>query len=170
MKTSSVPSTPSKPFITPEIRREKSKRARHESIFRSTKSKTDKENYKAQSKIVSKMITVSRRKYFRTFISACSEQPRKLWSAFDNLLSRKPPPTLPNTISTSTLAASFLKFFNDKITKLCFVLPSPASAPTHVLHPPPPFPPPPLLNLSPASQEEVRHVILSSSNSTCPLD
>jgi len=170
LKTSSCPSTPSKPFITPEIRREKSKRSRLESIFRSTKSQTDKENYKAQARVVSKMITASRRQYFRTFISSCSQQPRKLWSAFNNLLSRKPPPTLPNAASSSTLADSFLKFFNDKITKLCSVLPSPASVPTHVLHPPPPFPPPPLLNLSPASQDEVRRVILSSSNSTCPLD
>ena len=170
LKTSSCPSTPSKPFITPEIRREKSKRSRLESIFRSSKSQTDKDNYKAQARLVSKMITASRRQYFKTFISTCSQQPRKLWTAFNNLLSRKPPPTLPNLTSSSTLADSFLNFFNDKITKLCSVLPSPASVPIHVLHPPPPFPPPPLLNLQQASQEEVRRIILCSSNSTCSLD
>jgi len=112
-------SRPHKPFLTPEIKHEKSKRSKLETIFRKNRTPQNDANFKEQSKIVSKLISAARRTYFRNLIATCSQQPRKLWKTLGNLLCRKPPPSLPNSTCTSTLASAFLQFFDNKITDLC---------------------------------------------------
>ena len=169
-KTTSCLSRPHKPFITPEIKNEKSKRSRLETIFRKNRTPQNESNFKEQSKIVSKLISASRRTYFRNLIATCSQQPKKLWKTLGNLLCRKPPPSLPNSTCPSSLASAFQQFFDDKILNLCarFIPLTPALVQN--LNPPPPTAPPPLSNFSPATTLEVRNAILSSSDSTCSLD
>ena len=93
------------PFVIPEIKKEKSKRSGLEAIFRKNQTPQNETNFKEQSKVVSKLISADRRTYFRNPIATCSQQPRKLWKALDNLLHRKPPPSLPNTTCPSSLAS-----------------------------------------------------------------
>jgi len=88
LKTITCPTRPSKPFITSEIRAEKSKRSKLESIFRKNRSPLNKDNFSAQAHKVAKMITVARRTYYRSLVLACSHQPKKLWAALNSLLSR----------------------------------------------------------------------------------
>ena len=166
-KTVSCSSRPRKPFITPEIISEKKKRSKLETIYRRSKTPANLHNFKIQSKHVSKLITTSRRSFYRSFITNSSDNPRKLWSAFDGLLSRKLPPSLPTSLSNSTLASSFLKFFNDKITKLCSSFPVSSSMSPHLN---PPSPPPSLTSFASVTQQEVHAAILSSSNASCCLD
>ena len=167
-KTVTCPSNNSKPFITEEIRKQKSKRSRLETKYRNSRTDEDKVTFNKQSRYVAQMITKSRRTYYRNLIVRCSDQPKKLWSALDALLSRTIPPSLPSFTSASNLASSFLQFFNDKITKLCTSLPTfPTSQSPHT---PPLVPPPQLTVFTPATSDEVRRLILSSSNATCPLD
>ena len=85
----------------------------------------------------------------------------------NSLLSRTLPHNLPTFSSASDLANSFLNFFNDKITKLSASL---SSIPLVSPHCPPPVPPPSLLQFLPATTAEVKHVILTSSSTTCSLD
>jgi hypothetical protein len=169
LKTITCNSKPQKPFITPHILSEKAKRSKLETIYRRSRSPADLLNYKTQSRNLSKLITSARRSYFRSVISNHRNQPRKLWSALSSLLSRDIPPSLPSSLSSSTLATSFLQFFEDKISKLCS-----AFTPNTLSHTSPhlnPTSPPPLLcNLSSASPDEVKHAILASSDSTCNLD
>src|SRR3989442_13612497 len=114
-------------------------------------------------------ITTARRSYYRTLISLSSNQPKKLWASLDSLLSRKISPPLPTSPSPSLLATSFLNFFGDKIAKLRSTLDSfPASLTSP--HLPSPSPPPSLSTFSPATIDEVRSAILSSSDATCSLD
>jgi len=169
-KTTSCLSRPHKPFITPEIKIAKSKRSRLESIFRKNRTPHNDAQFKEQSKLVSKLISAARRTYFRNLIATCSQQPRKLWKALDNLLCRKPPPSLPNSTCPSSLASAFLQFFDDKITNLCARFTPLTPALVHTLNLPPPVAPPPLSDFQPATTLEVRNAILSSSNSTCSLD
>ena len=90
-----------------------------------------------------------------------------LWSALNSLLSRNIPSCLPSFSCASTLAASFLKFFDDKISLRCSKLPPPAIPPTDQA----PITPPPLLSsFAPSTEEEVRRVIMFSSDSSCDLD
>ena len=171
-KAVSCSSLPRKPFITPEIKAEKAKRSKLETLFRKNKFTSNrdsyKENFKQQAKKVTKLITAARRTYFRSLISSLHKQPKKLWSALDSLLSRKSPHCLPTSLSPSHLAASFLQFFEDKVTSLCSAFPSISS--TSPVHSTPPTPPPPLSSFQPATEAEVRAAILSSSNATCTLD
>ena len=77
------------------------------------------------------------------------------------------PSCLPSFSCASTLSASFLKFFNDKISLLCSKLPPPAISPTDQA----PITPPLLLSsFAPSTEEEVRGVIMFSSDSSCDLD
>ena len=158
-----------KPFITEEIRLQKAKRSKLETIFRRTRQPADLLNLKTQSKHLAKLITSARRSHFKTLISDFADQPKKLWSCLNSLLSRHAPTTLPSTDSTkpSTLASSFLDHFRDKITKLSASFPP---MPTFMPDPlPTPFPPV-LSHFAPATTAEVQAAINKSSNSSCTLD
>ena len=169
LKTISCSFKSCKTFITDDIITEKRKRSKLETIYRKTKTSTNKDNFLAQAHIVKKLITKSRSSYFRTLISNCCKQPKKLWSAFDALLSRKSPPCLPNCNSSSELASLFLNYFGDKIVMLCSKLENISSS--HVSpHSLPNVPPPLLCSFVPATTDEVKAAIFSSSNASCSLD
>ena len=115
------------------------------------------------------MVTSAKSSYFRKMISENQSCPKKLWGTLDSLLGRSIPKSLPSTDSPSALASSFLKFFEDKITKLCCSIPSSvnstgSSVPSNLPKPPK------ISNFEPASVEEIRHLILSSTDSSCSLD
>src|SRR2546426_3896435 len=122
LKIIPYPSQQRKPFFTNDILKEKTKRSKLETIYRRNKTPANKANFKNQARFLNKLITASRRSYFRNLISSCTSQPKKLWSALNSLLSRKPPPCLPTFTDPSQLASSFLNFFGDKITRLCATL------------------------------------------------
>jgi len=166
LKTVSCVARTHKPFITEEIRKEKSKRSKLETLYRRTHSPINFHNFKTQSRLVAKLITSSRRTYFKSLISNSAKQPKKLWSALNSLLSRSSPNILPSTSSPASLATSFCDFFSDKITKLSATFPSNAALPQDSNS----FPYPCLSNFSPASSDEVRTIILNSPNATCSLD
>ena len=168
LKSVSCPSLSRKPFITPAIRTEKSKRSKLETIYRRTRSPKDLLNFKKQSRTLHKLIATSRQTYYRSLIATNEFHPRILWSTLNSLLSRSIPLSLPSFSSPSALAASFLQFFDDKITALCSKLP-----PISALNAPnlqPPLPPLPLSSFSPATSDEVRNAILRASDSTCSSD
>jgi hypothetical protein len=169
LKSISFQSKIRKPFITDEIVKAKSIRSKLETIWRKQKSDENKKKFKTQAKIVNKLITKSRRNYYRELISNCANQPKKLWSAIDALLSRTTPPVLPSCNSPSLLACSFLKFFSDKISILCSKFPNTPLS-DEFLHPTPSQPPKIITEFIPANPEEIRAAILASSNATCSLD
>ena len=115
------------------------------------------------------MVTTAKSSYFRNMILQNQNSPKKLWATLDSSLGRTIPKSLPSTNSPSALATSFLNFFEDKITKLCRTIPSNViSTDTTV---PSNMPKPPLLsNFEPASLEEIRNLILFSTDSSCSLD
>ena len=166
MKTVSCKSKPDKPFITQEIREQKAKRARLETIYRKTKTQAHKDAYKAQAHHVTKLITTARREYYRNLIVNQATKPRKLWNTLNTLLSRAPRLTLPTSDSALSLASTFLTFFGDKISKLQSALPVSLMSP----HITPPVQPPLLSEFTPATTTEVRAAILASSDATCSLD
>src|SRR5678815_192505 len=153
VKSVTCSSRPHKPFITEEILSEKSKRSKLETIFRRSKTPESQTNFKLQAKKVAKLISTAKRTYYQTLISQCAKKPKKLWSTLQSLLSLNPPSVLPTSISSSTLATSFLNFFNQKIIKLCSsFVPNTNLSP----HFPPPSMPPVLEEFSLATSNEVR--------------
>ena len=85
----------------------------------------------------------------------------------NSLLSRNAPAVLPNALSHSSLATNFLKFFDQKITKLCSAFTSNHNVSPHI---DPLLAPPHLSSFSPASTDEVKIAILKSSKASCDLD
>lgn len=166
LKVVSVPTRPSKPFITPEIRREKAIRSHLESRYRKTKSLSDLTTYKQQARLVKKLITSSRRNYFRHLIANSKDNPRKLWSSLNSLLLRTKTFSLPVHSCPSTLASSFLSFFKDKIS----LLNSRPRADNISPHSSSPDFVPTLSKFEPTNETEVKAAILSSSDSSCVLD
>ena len=166
LNTISFKATPDKPFITAEIKSQKAKRSRLESIYRKTRTQESHDRFKEQSHVVTKLITKAKREHFRTLIADQATQPRKLWKSLNSLLSRTSHRTLPASSSSSSLASNFLTFFSDKISKLQSSLPATNISP----HITPPVLPPVLSSFSPATTEEVKAAILSSSNASCSLD
>src|SRR5277367_3692247 len=156
-----------KPYITPEILREKTKRSTLETIYRRCKTELNKTNFKTQAKNVAKMIAASKRSFYRTLISKNSNNQKRLWPVLNTLLSRTLPPSFPAFNSASNLAESFLSFFQAKVTKLASSFPSTVSS---SMHHPPPIPPLSLPEFVPATVTEVKCIILSLSNATCELD
>src|SRR5207253_1629919 len=70
LKTITCPSQQRKPFITDDILKEKAKRSKLETIYRRNKTPANKANFKNQARFLNKLITASRRSYFRNLISA----------------------------------------------------------------------------------------------------
>ena len=166
LKTINCPLNVRKPFVTPEILKAKSVRSRLEKIYRRSKSSSDRDKFKSQSRLVAK-ITEAKKNYYKELISKSTSNPRKLWSCLNSLLHRSSSSSaVPLSSSPSSLASSFLQFFSDKIIKLQASIISDGTSP-HC----DPFSPPPILSHFPlASEAEVRSAILHSSDSTCSLD
>src|SRR6188768_860423 len=154
-------------FYHPLILEEKSNRSKLETLYRRHRTTSTLNDFKIQSRLVSRLIANSKRSYYRNIISLCSKQPKKLWSTMNSLLFRNTPAVLPNALSHSTLATSFLNFFEQKITKLCSAFTSSHNVSPHT---DPPIIPPRLSSFSPASTDEVKTAILKSSNASCDLD
>lgn len=167
LKTISFPSKPKKPFITPAILEQKKIRSRLESVYRRTRSPLDLLNFKTQARYLAKLITTSRRTFYRTLITQNQYNPRHLWSTLNALLSRKIPQSLPSGFSLPELSSNFLKFFENKISRLTANLPAVTGISPHIS---PPHLPPTLDSFTPATLDEVRNAILASSDSTCDLD
>ena len=102
-----------KPFLTPAILAAKSVRSKLETIFRRTRLPSDLNRFKNQSRLLAKLITASRRSFYRSLITRNKDQPRHLWATLNSLLSHKCSPSLP-TGSFPLLISSFLKFFDKK--------------------------------------------------------
>ena len=93
---------------------------------------------------------------------------RKIWQALNSLMNRNIPKSLPTANCPSKLATSFLNFFNDKISNLCATIPSCFDnvLSSRNLHKNSPQ----ISNFAPATMDEIRKLILCSSDATCSLD
>ena len=84
----------------------------------------------------------------------------------NDLLGRRDNPALPTFNCLPDLCKSFLTFFNNKIAVLCSKLPTPSLNPFSL-----PKEEPLLMSaFSPATSEEIKGIIIASSNSSCILD
>ena len=155
-----------RPFITDEIRSEKTVRSRLETIYRKSRLVADLIAFKTQSRLVKKLVTSARRDYFRNLITKNKDKPRNLWSTMNNILGRHVVVSLPTFVSLADITKSFLDFFNNKITKLISKLPAPTIDPFSI----PTDQPPALSSFAPATVDEVMTLISRCSDSTCLLD
>jgi hypothetical protein len=147
---------------------EKAVRSRLETAYRKNKSALNLSNLRKQSRRVCRLITAAKRLFYRSFISSNKDNPKKLWTALNSVLNRSVRKILPDADSPSALAKSFLSYFDSKITRLCSLIPT--EVPFDPTNMPSLTNPPTISEFSPATTDEIRMLILRSTNASCTLD
>ena len=158
-----------KPYFTSEIRNQKRLRSKLESRWRKNKTAAKISVYKAQAKLVAKLLQKSKREYYRNSLISNSTNPRKVWSLLNDITCHKLSDTLPSSVSDISLADKFFEFFTEKIKKL-FSSFSHLSASDPAINATPNIAPPMLEVFKPATEDEVWKTILAASDATCSLD
>ena len=162
----SVPTRKCNPWFSQEIKSAKKLRSHLETIFRKTRLSSDLAAFKNQTKIVSKLISSSKSKYFRTTISKLRDQPRNLWSTLNSLLECKSSMVLPSHLSPSCNAQAFVEFFSNKIISLCRKLPPVSCSPLVD----PSQSPLKLSEFAPVTVTEISKLIQAAPETSCLLD
>ena len=167
LKTKLLSDKPPTPWMTQEILNLKSMRRRLERRWRRTRSRYDRSKYTAMCQLCNRKMSKAKQNFLTSMIDNNLNNPRKLWQSVNKLLHRTPKPSLPNNCPDHLLPEKFSKFFVEKISKIreTFVkdqhkneINSPLQCRAN------------LGSLQPATPDEVRHIILSSSNASCSLD
>ncbi|XP_071784465.1 uncharacterized protein [Asterias amurensis] len=109
---------PNTSWYTDDLRREKAKRKRLESRWRSTKLTIDRDLYKNQRNKVIGLLRAAKCSYYRDLISDCRGDANRMFKVLDNLLGRKNKTCLPSCGSVDEIAHLFSQFFQSKIHKI----------------------------------------------------
>ena len=152
------------PWYTEEIRNSKRKRRSLERRWRHSKSDVDKVQYRNQCAILAKQLSDTKAAYYSTKIHDCAGNPKLLHKLTDKLIVGQHQHQLPSSDDDVHLANKFSHFFDDKINVIRnrFQLNSSALEES--------FSGENLENIRPATDEEVKALILSYSNKSCELD
>ena len=156
-----------KPWINPDILESKRERSQLERRWRQPRLPSDRRRYRSQCNVVRKLISRAKASFLSNLVLENSSNPRSLWKTLNSILHRNPPDALPNNPDTTSLANAFLDFFKDKIERIRIKF-SPTTEPdpfTNLISPPPT-----LQTFNPATLEEIRKFVFTSSNSQCKLD
>lgn len=123
--------------------------------------------YKIQRQCVSDLITAVRTAYYNQKISECSGNQKSLFQIVDKLLHRKGS-TLPFHVSSEELACRISGFFVSKVDNIRAGL---NSSPTSDIAEDEKYQTTvSLTSFAPASEEEIKKIVIGSSNATCSLD
>ncbi|XP_072033093.1 uncharacterized protein [Amphiura filiformis] len=171
LKSRTVTLRPRNPWYNDEIADAKKKRKRLERRWRKSKLQIDRDLFKAQRLLVNTLINKAKSSYYRDQIVNC-ENTKELYNIVESLLHQKGKPKLPSHSSNQALANTFNKYFISKITNIR------ASFTHNDFSPTPGLTPPSICNSTvpelntflPASEEEVRKLVMSSPSKHCQLD
>ena len=152
------------PWYTEEIRNSKRKRRSLERKWRHSKSDVDKVQYRNQCAILAKQLSDTKAVYYSIKIHDCAGNPKLLHRLTDKLIVGQHHHQLPSSDDDVHLANKFSHFFDNKISIIRnrFQLNSSAVEES--------FSGENLENIRPATDEEVKALILSYSNKSCELD
>ncbi|MGK2863852.1 MAG: RNA-directed DNA polymerase [Chitinophagaceae bacterium] len=168
-KTFNCSNRQNKSFFNNELRNEKRTRSKLESKWRKNKTQVNYNIYKTQTIKYAKLLTTTKRNYFRNVIQSNISNPTRLWSTLNKVMTRKDPSIIPSTDTNAKLATKFSDFFSNKIKTISNNFPSTSNLNTPI-HCDPPSPPPVLSVFHDTCDDEVQKAILASSDATCELD
>ena len=166
-----ISARPSAPWYNNEIASQKTLRRKLERRWRRTKLDIDRQAYTNQCVRVQDLIINSKMKFYSKLISEARDDQKSLFSYVSRLLHRKPEVLYPVCSSDSILANSFADYFETKIHNI-----------RKELETIKPFPADyssidmvsrincELKEFTPATPEEVRHIVNKCSSKSCCLD
>ena len=163
---------PNAPWYNESIRDAKREKRKHERKWRRTGKDTDKNTYKTQCQTVNELINTTKTQFYSDKIQEHGKDQKALYRIANKLLSRQGEPTYPSHDSVEDLCNRFAQFFVDKIAKIRQNLTSLESETDEqgIANINNPEIKSALASLQPASEEEVRKIIMQSPSKTCDLD
>ncbi len=158
---------PQNPWTTPEIAAAKRHRRYLERIWRKNPTPLNRSRFTKQTHACNRLMSKAKSTYYSEIISENSQDQRSMWKAFNQILHRRPTMSLPECPSLSQLAGSFGSFFLNKITAIRATFPDiPVQNSNDLFDPTMPK----LDSFLPASEDEIRRIILAAPNKSCDLD
>jgi len=167
VKSKLITSTQSNPWFTTELRALKCDRRRCEHKWRSHPCAQTLGFLRRATNIYNKALLAAKKFYYSELVTSNLGNPRQLWNTVNNILHRHQHPSLPTNISTSSVAQSLAKFFEDKIIKLRANIPHTDVSP----HLPAPASVPPVFDsFRPTTVAEISGIIKRLPDKQCDLD
>ena len=127
----------------------------------------DRSKYRNYRNLCNRLMTEAKSQYFSNLIDANSENPHRLWDTINNILHRTPAAALPESNNVKSLCEHFVKYFCDKIRTIRANFSNQVDDVPSVQKPKIRIK---LFNLEPASEDEVRTIIMKSASKSCDLD
>ena len=110
IKYKSVSQKPPAPWMTPGIIQSKRRHRYLERVWRKSRSSLDRSRYTRQCHLCNRQWSQI------TMVSNNSTTPKQLWKCINQILHRRPAPSLPTRASIKSLYKSFSSHFKDKNT------------------------------------------------------
>ena len=135
--------------------------------WRRSRSGYDRSKYRNYRNLCNRFMTEAKSQYFSNLIDENSENPRRLWDTINNILHRTLAAALPESNNVKSLCEHFAKYFCDKIRAIRANFSNQVDDVPSVQKPKIRNK---LFNLEPASEDEVRKIIMKSASKSCDLD
>ena len=135
--------------------------------WRRSHSGYDRSKYRNYRNVCNRLMTEAKSQYFSNLIDENSENSRRLWDTLNNILHRMPAAALPESNNVKSLCEHFAKYFCDKIRTIRANFSNQVDDVPSVQKPKLKNK---LFNLEPASEDEVRKIIMKSASKSCDLD
>ena len=174
LQTKTIIEEKNSPWYTKEQRQQKRLLRRKERLYRKTKLTVHQEAYHQQASLFCKNLKKARIQYCSSKVEECGSDQKKLFKITNSLMGRKSMKVLPKTDSDLALANDFMTYFNDKTKQihrdLKLSIEDTGSEEYNVLTMESFSSPIELHSFEEAAKEEVRKMIMESSNKQCLLD
>ena len=161
---------PHAPWYNDTIGKAKTERRKAERQWRKSKLSIHRQNYVEKKHIVNKLVDQAKKDYYSGKISECANDQKQLFKIVNSLFHKSKDTPLPSFESAEELADRFANFFVEKINKIRQQLASVQSNTDEsqkIQNPPSSKE---LSVLEPASEDEIRKLIMSSATKSCNLD
>ena len=153
--------------MTLEILQSKRRRRYLERVWRKSRSSLDRSRYSKHCNYCNRQVAKAKSDYYTNMVSNNSENSRQLWNCINQIIQRRPVPSLPNHVSIKSLCDSFSIHFKDKISLIHSAFPDHTLSTVNVASPRVNSLP---VSFQPATAEEMKKIIKSSPNKSCELD
>ena len=167
LRTKKVVEKAPTPWMTSKLLDCKRSYRQLERRWRRSRSGYDRSKYRNYRNLCNRLMTEAKSQYFSNLIDENSENPRRLWDTINNILHRAPASALPESNNVKSLCDHFAKYFSDKIRTIRANFSNQLNDVPSVQKPKIRTQ---LLNLEPASEDEVRKIIMKSASKSCDLD
>ena len=164
-KTKQIKVVPHAPWFDSEYKNLRALRRKAEKKSKKTKSPADKEAFVKLRKETTQMALKKQKDFYERKISECVGQ-KEMYSCVNRLLDRKQESVLPEHTSSAELANQFAKYFKEKIHKIRESFSSAGIEAATVES----FEGTPLVEFKPATEEEIRSIILQYGIKCAPHD